>query len=162
MLKKDLIVGLSNNKNILKQFISIMKEDEIQRRIRDYWTIYEHLDHLVLTQKMLLGRIQQFIVENPPVIIKPYTPDENVKVEDANKTAKDLVNEFCKLRDIQIGLIKRAKRNVWSKDGKHEEYSKYTFEILLRHILVHDSFHMARIEELWIKKEQYIMELNQS
>jgi hypothetical protein len=162
MLKNDLIIGLANNKNILKQFISSLKEDEIQRRIRDYWTIYEHVDHLVLTQKILLGRIQQFIVENQPVIMKPYTPDEKVKVEDVNKSTKNLVNEFCKLRDIQIGLIRKAKRNVWSKEGKHEEYSKYSFEILLRHILLHDSFHMARIEELWIKKEQFIMELNQS
>ena len=139
-----------------------MKEDELQRRIRDYWTIYEHLDHLVITQKMLLGGVQQFIVENQPVIMKPYTPDEKVKVEDDKKTANDLVNEFCKLRDIQIGLIKKAKRNVWSKEGKHEEYSRYSFEILIRHILVHDSFHMSRIEELWIKKEKYLMELNQN
>ena len=161
MLKNDLVIGLSINKNILREFISVINENEIHRRIKDYWTIYEHIDHLVLTQKVLLARIQQFIVEEKP-IMKPYTPDENPEVEDSKKSAKDLVNEFCKLRDIQIGLIKKTKRNVWQKEGQHEEYSKYSFEILLRHILLHDSFHMSRIEELWIKMEKYLMELNQS
>jgi uncharacterized damage-inducible protein DinB len=160
MIKKELIIGLMNNKNILKQFVSIMTNEEIQRRIKDYWTIYEHLDHLVAAQKVLLGRIKQFMSEDNPAM-KPYTPDDRPAVENANKSAGDLVNEFCKLRDIQIGLVKRAKQGVWGKEGRHEEYTKYSFEILLRHILLHDSFHMSRMEELWIKREEYIMELNQ-
>jgi hypothetical protein len=158
MLKKDLLIGLTNNKNILKHFISIMKNDEIQKRIKDYWTIYEHLDHLVITQKMLLGRIQQFIVEEKP-IMKPYIPEDKPEIGNANKSAMDLVNEYLKLRDMQISLIKRAKMNVWKKEGIHPEYKRYSFEILLRHILLHDSFHMWRIEELWIEKEELIKEL---
>jgi uncharacterized damage-inducible protein DinB len=158
MLKNDFINGLSINKNILKQFVSIINENDIHERIKDFWTIYEHIDHLVVTQKMLLARIQQFIVEDKP-IIKPYIPENKPIVEDTKKTAKELVDEFIKIRDMQISLIKRAKRNVWQKEGTHPEYSKYSFEILLRHILLHDSFHMWRMEELWIEKEELIQEL---
>ncbi len=161
MIKKDLLTGLSNNRNVLRQFVSVMREDEIHRRIKDYWTIYEHIDHLVLTQKLLLVRVQQFIVEAKPVM-KPYTPDAAPASDEAPKTAKVLVEEFCKLRDMQIALVRQARRGVWQKEGSHEEYTKYSFEILLRHTLLHDSFHMARMEELWIKKEKYIMELDQS
>jgi len=161
MIKKDLLLGFANNKNILRQFVSAMREDEIHRRIKDFWTIYEHIDHLVLTQKILLGRIQQFIVEEKPVM-RPYTPDAAPAVEDARKNARELMSEFCKLRDMQIALVRKARRAVWLKAGSHEEYSKYSFEILLRHLLLHDSFHMARMEELWIKKEELIMELDQS
>jgi hypothetical protein len=159
MLKNDFVIGLSNNKNILKQLISIINENDIHKRIKDFWTIYEHIDHLVVTQKMLLGRIQQFIVEDKP-IMKPYIPEDKPIVENAKKSAKELVEEFIKLRDLQIGLVKKAKRNVWQKDGVHPEYSKYSLEILVRHILLHDSFHMWRIEELWIEKEELIKELN--
>jgi hypothetical protein len=159
MLKNDLLIGLTNNKNVLKHFISIIQEDDIQKRIKDYWTIYEHIDHLVITQKMLLGRIHQFIVEDKP-IMKPYIPEEKPNIENANKPAMDLVNEYIKLRDMQIALIKKTKRNVWKKEGIHPEYKKYSFEILLRHIILHDSFHMLRIEELWIEKEELIKELN--
>lgn len=158
MLKNDFLIGLSNNKGILKQFVSVISENDIHRRIKNFWTIYEHIDHLVLTQKVLLGRIQQFIVEDKP-IMKPYIPEKKPIVEDAKKTAKELVEEFIKLRDLQIGLIKKAKRNVWQKEGTHPEYSKYSLEILIRHILLHDSFHMWRIEELWIEKAELIQEL---
>jgi hypothetical protein len=158
MIKKYLLSSLSNNKYILKQFVSQMSDEEIRKRILDYWTIYEHLDHLVLTQKILLGRIQQFIVEDNP-IMKPYIPDEKAVVENNNKTAMDIVNEFIKLRDMQIALIRKANRNVWNKKGIHPEYKKYSFEILIRHVLLHDSFHMCRIEELWIENEDLIKEL---
>lgn len=158
MLKNYFIIGLSNNKGILKQFVSVISENDIHRRIKNFWTIYEHIDHLVLTQKLLLGRIEQFIVEDNP-IIKPYIPEGKPIVEDAKKTAKELVEEFIKLRNLQIALIKKAKRNVWQKEGTHPEYSKYSFEILIRHILLHDSFHMWRIEELWIEKAELIREL---
>jgi hypothetical protein len=158
MIKKDFLVALSNNKSILRQLVSSMSSDEIRRRIKDYWTIYEHVDHLIVTQKMLLGRIQQFIVEAKPVM-RPYIPEDAPKVEDSKKNAMELVNEFCKLRDMQIALIRKAKRNVWHKEGVHEEYRKYSFEILLRHIILHDSFHMWRMEELWIEREDLIKEL---
>jgi hypothetical protein len=160
MIKKELIIGLMNNKNILKQFVSIMSDEEITRRIKDYWTIYEHLDHLVTAQKMLLGRIRQFMSEKNPVM-QPYTPDDRPTIGNKEKSASDLVDEFRKLRDIQIDLINGAKPDVWEKKGTHEEYTRYSFEILARHILLHDSFHMSRMEELWIKREEYILELKQ-
>jgi hypothetical protein len=155
-MKKAFIFGLDNNKKILTQFIERMTEQEINRRIKDYWTIFEHIDHLVVTQKMLLGRIEQFIKEDNP-IMKPYNPDDKPKTGKAS--VEDLLKEFCEYRDKQITLIKKAKKSVWDKIGTHEEYSKYSFEILIRHTLIHDSYHLFRMEELWIEKEQYIKEL---
>jgi hypothetical protein len=155
-MEKAFIVALENNKKILIQFVERMTEAEINRRIKDYWTIYEHVDHLVLTQVMLLGRIEQFIKEESPVM-KPYTPDD--KPETGKALTKDLVNEFCEIRDKQIKLIKGAKRNAWEKIGSHKEYTVYSFEILIRHIILHDAYHFFRMEELWIEKEEYIKEL---
>ena len=159
MLKKDLIAGLTVNKGILRQLISTMEPEAIKRRIKDYWTIYEHLDHLVVTQKMLLGRIKQFLAEDRPTM-KPYIPEDKPEVENASKSAAQLVGEFERLRDEQLVLIKKAKRDVWQREGIHPEYKKYGFEILVRHILLHDSFHMWRMEELWIEKEELIKELH--
>ncbi|MGO8694777.1 MAG: DinB family protein [Rectinemataceae bacterium] len=157
-MKKKLLVALDNNKKLLKQFVKSMTDQEISRRIRDYWTIYEHIDHLVITQKMLLGRIEQFMREDNPVM-RPYTPEDKPNVDDPQRTAMELVAEFRDLRDKQIKLIRKAKDSVWRKTGTHEEYVKYSFEILVRHIILHDSFHMHRMEELWIEKEEHIKEL---
>lgn len=159
MLKRDLLAGLTCNKRILRQFVSVIEPEAIRRRIKDYWTIYEHMDHLVVTQKMLLGRIRQFLVEERPVM-KPYIPEDKPEVENASKSPAELVDEFEKLRDEQIALVKKANRMAWQKEGIHPEYKKYGFEILLRHTLLHDSFHMWRMEELWIEKEELIKDMN--
>ena len=157
-MKKAFIAGLENSAKVLKQFVETMTDDVIKRRIKDYWTIYDHIDHLVVCQKMLLERIEAFIKEESPVI-EPYNPEEKPSEEASKRTARQLVNEFRKLRAKQIKLIKGAKKAVWLRKGSHEEYADYGFEILVRHILLHDSYHMYRMEELWIMKEHYIKEL---
>jgi len=155
-MKKAYIIALAKNKKILQQFVKQMTEEEINRRIKDYWTIYEHIDHLVVCQKMLLGRLEQFLKEDTPVM-KPYNPEDKPKAGKAS--VEELIADFCEIRDKQIKLIKQAKKDVWAKVGKHEEYTKYSFEILIRHTLIHDSYHFFRMEELWIEKEEYIKEL---
>jgi DinB superfamily len=155
-MKKAFVIALENNKKILTQFVERITEAEVNRRIKDYWTIYQHIDHLVVCQKMLLGRLEQFIQEDNPVV-KPYNPDDKPKTGEVS--VKDLINEFCEIRDKQITLINKAKKKVWEKSGSHKEYSKYSFEILIRHIIFHDAYHFYRMEELWIEKEEYIKEL---
>jgi hypothetical protein len=157
MIADDIIKIMELNKNILCQFIGNMDDMEINNRIKDYWTIYEHLEHLTMCQNILLHRIKQFIKEDNPVI-KPYRP-ENGENNNEKYSVKGLLEKYCGLREEQILLIKDVNKDIWEKDGKHEEYKRYTFEILVRHIILHDSFHMYRMEELWIGKEEYIKPL---
>jgi hypothetical protein len=158
MIVNDIVTVLELNKNILCQFIEQMTESEMNNKIKNYWTIYEHIEHLASSQKILLNRIKQFIEEDNP-IIKSYGPE---KEENGNKnqSVKKLLKEYGELRNEQINKIKNVNKNIWEKEGRHEEYKKYTFEILIRHAILHDSFHMWRMEELWIEKEKYIQELN--
>jgi uncharacterized damage-inducible protein DinB len=157
MIVKDIIKVLEANKNILCHFIEKMTEEEINNRIKDYWTIYEHLVHLTLSKKVILNRIKQFLEEDNP-IIKPYFPEDETDNNEL-KSVKKILEEYCKIINEEIRLIKKANKNVWKKEGKHEEYKKYTFEILILHAIFHDSFHMYRMEQLWIEKEQYIKPL---
>jgi hypothetical protein len=153
MFINDIVGIMELNKNILCRFIENITDMEINNRIKDHWTIYEHLEHLTLSQNILLNRMKQFIEEDNP-IIKPYGPGDD---EHGKKySVKKLLEKFCGLRNEQIDLIKNADKNIWRKEGNHEEYKKYTFEILTRHTILHDSFHMYRMEELWIEKEEYI------
>ncbi len=71
----------------------------------------------------------------------------------------ELIERFTAIRKEQIDLIKKADSSVWKRQAKHPEYKKYDFDILVRHILVHDGLHFWRMEELWIGKEEYIKPL---
>ena len=159
MIREVLMKALAANKEILRQFVESMSEKEIYRRIRNYWTIYEHLEHLVETQMVSLQRVELFIREERPVIV-PFTPDGNPAAKSGKKTVEELLREFEGYRNRQIASITEADARVWEKSGSHDQYAKYGFEIFLRHTLLHDSFHMARMEQLWIMKEEYLRDLD--
>ncbi|HCM27743.1 MAG: hypothetical protein A2Z99_16490 [Treponema sp. GWB1_62_6] len=159
MIKKVFMKSLAMNKMILRQFVESMSDQEINRRIRDYWTIYEHLEHLVETQEISLRRVEIFIEQESPAIV-PFVPDETPNTPAIRKPVSELLQVFDSFRDKQLKLIGKAPKEVWRKVGTHGQYSNYSFEILLRHTLLHDSFHMARMEQLWIMKEEFLMELN--
>ena len=155
-MKDDFIQALTINSVILENFIASMNSEEISNKIKDYWTIHKHLDHLVKSQEVILKRLQQFIEEDSPTM-KPYKPanEVNSKLQDI----QDLITKFKEIRSQQIDLIKRSGKQVWEKSGNHPQYKKYSFEILIRHAILHDGFHMWRMEELWIKNENLILEL---
>jgi hypothetical protein len=155
MQRTALIAALRGNVQVLRGLVGSMTEEAIVRRIQDYWTVREHLEHLVICQAMLLGRMGQFLAEERPAM-KPYNPDG---APPATKGIASLLDEFEALRAKQIALIEDASEAVWKRKGTHPEYRDYGFEILVRHTLLHDSFHMWRMEELWIMKEELIQEL---
>lgn len=157
MSHKDMFKTLELNKSILGQFLGAMTEAEIQRRIRGYWTIAEHLSHLVDSQDITIRRIGLIFEQDEPKIV-PFTPSDDIKNQKAPSTA-ELFERFCQKRDAQLKLLKRAKPRDWTKTVTHPEYTRYSLEILVRHTLLHDTFHMARMEQLWIMKEEFIMDL---
>jgi hypothetical protein len=156
MYKDTIIVSLKNNVEILKTFLGNMSHDEIMHRVKDYWTIYQHVEHLAESQKVLLHRMNLFLSEEKPVI-KPYGPNGNDAA--VRLPIQSHVDEFERLRNQQIVVIRNAGEEVWRKSGEHPEFKKYSFDILVRHALLHDGFHMWRMEELWIKKDDLILDL---
>jgi len=157
MEKDNIIKCLINSPSILKDLIeSIPKNRYYKSFNKGIWSIYENINHLVITQIMLLKRIQLFIKEDKPKII-PFVPDENKKKGKINpKPIEELLKAFSLWRDKQIQQIKSVDDSMWEKKALHPEYSQYAFSILIRHILLHDYFHFHRIEELGFLKEENI------
>jgi hypothetical protein len=147
MCEKNVIEILESNKSLLCQLIGDLSENEINKRIKDYWSIYEHLEHLTLCQNIVVYRIKQFIEEEDPLII-PYI-FENDENKGKEYSAKELLKRYCKLRDEQIYLIKKINKDIWIKNGRHEGYKKYTLEMLIKQTVLHDAFHIFHIEEIW-------------
>jgi uncharacterized damage-inducible protein DinB len=157
MRNSQLVEALKLNTDILKTFISSIPEDAMMNRRKDFWTIYEHLVHLVETQALLHHRIELFINEESPVMT-PYNP-EGAPESDEKKTAGELLEEFSNWRNKQVELIETCDDSTWDKMGEHPEYDSYSFETLVRHILLHDGYHMYRMEELWLLKDKFIKPL---
>ncbi len=155
--RSQLVEALKLNPAVLKDFVAAIPEPALERRRGEsYWTIYEHLLHLVETQEVIQRRLELIRDQARPVIT-PYAP-KRLPAGD-RPSAAELVEQFARWREAQVRLIEAAPEALWGKSAEHPEYESYGFEILVRHILVHDGAHFARIEDLWLMKDEFLTPL---
>lgn len=156
----DLLEGLRLSANILSAFVRSIAVEAMNRRRGDgFWTIAEHLSHLATVQPMLLERLQRFMTEDRPRFA-PYIPgsDEAETLPPPIETGAAL-DQFAQFRNQQLALLEKADAAIWQKTASHPEYEQYSLYILVRHILMHDHWHMFRMEELWLTRDPFLTAL---
>ena len=158
---RDFLEGLKRTPKILSEFVKTIPEGKMDlRRGEGFWTVAEHVSHLVQVQPMLLDRFQRFINEDRPEFV-PYIPGSGKDEPDTpprmNMTAA--LVQFAQYRNKQLELLESADDITWRKTATHPEYENYSLYILTRHTLMHDFWHMYRIEELWLTRDAYLTKL---
>ncbi|CAB1056951.1 hypothetical protein D1BOALGB6SA_1690 [Olavius sp. associated proteobacterium Delta 1] len=158
---QDLLDGLRRSGNILSQFVkSIPAEKMNLRRGEGFWTIAEHVSHLAQVQPMLLERLHRFMHEDRPEFV-PYVPgDAETEAGPPHMEKNVALESFTHHRAKQLTLLKKADEADWQKTAIHPEYERYSLYILVRHILMHDHWHMYRMEELWLTRDAYLTKLD--
>lgn len=154
----DLLEGLRRAPKVLSEFVSTIPEDQFDlRRKNGFWTLAEHISHLAQVQPMMLDRLQRFRSEDHPQFI-PYLPGDGEDEPDTPECMpiKTALAQFTSVRNQQLTLLGGADDKTWKKQATHPEYDQYSFYILTRHILMHDYWHMYRMEELWLTKDSYL------
>jgi len=157
----DLIEGMRRTPHILSEFVKTIPEAKMDlRRGEGFWTIGEHVSHLAQVQPMLLDRFHRFMNEDHPTFI-PYIPGNDQDEPDTPDRMEmaAALDQFAHYRKKQLELLENADANKWQKTATHPEYESYSLYILARHALMHDHWHMYRMEELWLTKEPYLTKL---
>ena len=154
---QTMLRNLNDGPALLRDLLSKIPDDlHKQRRIPGKWCIHEHACHLGDVQVMLYDRFLTFKKEAAPVF-KPYLPGTNISddhlMEMDLEVALDL---FETERKRLLSLLNTYREEDWQKLATHPEYHTYSAEILLRHVMMHDHFHMYRIEELWLTSDAYL------
>ena len=155
-----LLDGLGRSSHILSEFVKTIPADKMNlRRGEGFWTIAEHVSHLAQVQPMLLERLQRFMDENRPEFI-PYIPaDEEAEALPPQMEIDVALESFARQRQKQVKLLEKVEDADWQKTATHPEYERYSLYILMRHILMHDHWHMYRMEELWLTRDEYLTQL---
>jgi hypothetical protein len=71
-------------------------------------------------------------------------------------TTSFALDQFTRYRYKQLLLLESADHITWKKTATHPEYEAYSLYILTRHVLMHDYWHMYRMEELWLTRDVYL------
>jgi uncharacterized damage-inducible protein DinB len=157
----DLLEGLRRTPGILSEFVKSIPEDKLDlRRGEGFWTIAEHVVHLAQVQPMLLDRFNRLMTEDHPEFT-PYFPaeEEGGPVIAERMSVVAALETFVQCRNQQHALLASASASIWQRTAVHPEYDRYSLYILARHTLMHDYWHMYRIEELWLTKDAYLTKL---
>lgn len=157
----DLLDGLRRAPRILAQFVETIPRQKLDARRGDgFWTIAEHVCHLAQVQPMLLQRFQRFVSEEHPVFV-PFLPGNTDQAPEAQPpmSIASALDQYADYRSKQLQLLESIDRLTWQKSGTHPEYDSYSLYILTRHVLMHDHWHMYRMEELWLTKDAYLTSL---
>lgn len=157
----DLLEALRRSPKILSQFVQSIPESRLDlRRGEGFWTIAEHCSHLAQVQPMLLKRFERFLTEDQPEFV-PFVPGGS-KEEAApppRMSMESALDQFARCRAGQLLLLESADDCTWKKTATHPEYEEYSLYLLTRHILMHDYWHMYRMEELWLTRDAYLTRL---
>ena len=157
----DLLAGLRRTPKIFNEFVKTIPESRLNlRRGEGFWTIAEHVSHLAEVQPMLLMRFQRFMQEEHPQFV-PFIPtkDGDEPAVPASLSMTEALLQFEESRTKQLVLLENAAPGMWQRFATHPEYDQYSLYILARHVLMHDYWHMYRIEELWLTKDSYLTRL---
>jgi len=127
------------------------------RRGEGFWTVAEHYSHLAQVQPMLLKRIERFMNEDNPEFV-PYIPGGGKEEPDTppRMSVESALDQFARYRASQLQLLESADDPTWKKSATHPEYEEYSLYILTRHVLMHDHWHMYRMEELWLTRDAFL------
>lgn len=147
----DILESLSRVPGMLAALVKdIPPERMAERRGEGCWTILEHLAHLAEVQPMLSQRFKRLIVEDVPEFV-PFDPGKAGHEPDpAGRPASQLVQAMAGERCRQLEILRSLAPEAWERKGSHPEYTDYGLRIAVRHMLLHDLWHMYRIEELWL------------
>jgi uncharacterized damage-inducible protein DinB len=155
-----LLQTLSTAPTLLRGFMETVPDSVLDRqRGQGFWTIKEHLAHLTDVQPMLLLRLARFRDESHPDF-QPHLPgDDAGQALPIDQPVSKLLESFENERQKQLQVIESLSDDVWSRTASHPEYTHYDATVLIRHVALHDHWHMYRMEELWLTRDQYLTEL---
>jgi hypothetical protein len=116
------------------------------------WSAHEHACHISVVNGLFFPRLEIMLNETSPVIV-PYDP----KISDPDDALLklDLEESLIKFQHDRSKLVAHLRNlsiNDWSKTASHEEYNSYSVFIMFRHLVLHDFFHVYRIEDLLLRK----------
>lgn len=157
--KEAVIRSMELQPQVFANYVESISQDALDvRRLASAWTLREHIYHVAEAQDLLLARIRKIRAETQPVIT-PHFPDKDGSFRDRFSSVADAVAHYKRRRAEQLDEIRALTDADFAKPAEHPEYAQYNLGILIHHMLFHEYWHLYRIEELWLTRDEYLTEV---
>ena len=147
-----ILKALQETPRLLKELI-IEIDPELYKEeiIRGKWSIHENATHVAVGDKYgIQKRLEDFNqIEHPT--FEPLSGDNFPKKFFIELDLFETLEEFFKIRQSTIDLAHALNKDNWHKEANHPEYKRYTPYFMLRHLLMHDHWHLYKIEDMGLR-----------
>jgi len=148
MRNENLVKSLEGNISLLFAFVgSIGNESIMKRKEANALSIYDHICHLSIIQPLFHDRLEAFLKDESPVISLASLRKIDL-VHGNEQSIMTLMRTYESWRLRQVELVKSTDGKLWDTAAANKELPGYTFESLVKDILLNDIFHINQIEEL--------------
>jgi hypothetical protein len=139
---------------LVRQLIYEMPPELRKRRpAAGMWSAHEHAAHLPAIHPLIHRRLNLMLTEPDPYI-KSYEPSRDEPDGALLKLDLDVeMDRFERDRAALIDLLRTLTPNQWAITAGHEEYNCYGVFVMFRHVALHDSHHVYKIEDRLLRKE---------
>jgi hypothetical protein len=146
---ETILNALNETPRLLKELICEIDPVIYKKKIvKGKWSIHEHATHIAVGD--IYGfhkRLEDFKQEEKPVI-EPLSGDNFEKDFFIKLDLEKTIDEFFEIRQRTTELARTLNPNDWKKLATHPEYKTFTPYIMLRHVLMHDHYHLYKIEDM--------------
>ena len=152
-----IIEGLEGSIPIFSDMLRSIPTEVLDiKRAEDFWSLHQHAAHLADVQPMGLERMRRILTEDVPEF-EPFIPYQEEETEKPPLApVEEIIANFKSGREQQLQLLKKASPEDWKRTAVHPEYERYGLFIFTRHVLMHDHWHLYRMEELWLTRDEYL------
>jgi uncharacterized damage-inducible protein DinB len=112
------------------------------------WSAAQTLAHMAATEQLWLDRLNLIMHQRDPLIKAPGAAFVELQERLMAGDVESNLNEFNTRRGETISLMMGLSLNDWSRSGVHETRGVQTVEVIVEHIIDHDSEHLAQIQAL--------------
>lgn len=125
-----------------------------ERRGEGFWTIDEHLFHLAKLQPVLFDRFRRVLDEENPEF--PLPPSGPRQPAEPILTPEESLAFFAEHRGRQLDLLRGLAPADWKRAAHRGDFDDFGLHTMVRHALLHDHWHMYRMEELWLVRDGFV------
>ncbi|SEB36075.1 DinB superfamily protein [Tenacibaculum sp. MAR_2009_124] len=146
---EPILNALNETPRILNELISEINSGLYKKEIvSGKWTIHEHATHVAMSDLQgFQKRLVDFKEKEKPAFTSLSGSNFHSNYY-LNLNLEKTVEDFFKVRQQTIDFALSLTDKDWNKEAIHSEYEKYTPNIMLRHLLMHDHNHLYKIEDM--------------
>lgn len=146
---EPILTALKETPGLLEELMNEIDPELYKKEIiKGKWSIHEHATHMAVGDLHGFQKRLEEFKQNENPVFEPLSGDNFSKNYFLELDLNDSMVEFYKVRQSSIELAYTLNAEDWEKEAKHPEYKRYTPYIMLRHLLMHDHFHMYKIEDM--------------